>query len=58
MVSPRRYNAVMSERTPEDQLIRTLVILTSTGAVLGLLAVGTVITVMVSANFNILNWME
>ena len=50
--------ACMSERTPEDQLIRSLVILASTGAVLGLLAVGTVITVMVSANFNILNWME
>jgi hypothetical protein len=48
----------MSERTPEDQLIRSLVILTTTGVVTGLLVVGTVITVMVSANFNILNWME
>lgn len=48
----------MSERMPEDRLIRTLVILASTGAVLGLLTIGTVITVMVSANFNILNWME
>jgi len=48
----------MSERTPEDQLIRTLVILTSTGVVTGLLVLGTVITVMVSVNFNILNWME
>ena len=48
----------MSEDTPEGQLIRSLVILASTGAVLGLLTVGTVITVMVSANFNILNWME
>ena len=48
----------MSERTPEDQLIRTLVILTSTGVVTGLLVLGTIITVMVSVNFNILNWME
>ena len=48
----------MSERTPEDGLIRTLLILTATGIVTGLLVVGTVITVMVSANFNILNWME
>lgn len=48
----------MSERTPEDQLIRSLVILTATGVVSGLLVLGTVITVMVSANFNILNWME
>ena len=48
----------MSERTPEDQLIRTLVILTSTGVVTGLLVVGTIVTVMVSVNFNILNWME
>jgi hypothetical protein len=48
----------MSERTPEDQLIRSLVILTTTGVLTGLLVLGTVITVMVSANFNVLNWME
>ena len=48
----------MSERTPEDQLIRTLAILASTAAVTGLLVLGTVITVMVSANFNVLQWME
>lgn len=48
----------MATRDPEDQFIRNLIILGSTGAVLGLLAVATVITVTVSANFNILNWME
>jgi hypothetical protein len=48
----------MTNRDPEDAFIRNLVISASTVAVLGLLAVGTVITVMVSANFNILNWME
>jgi len=48
----------MSSGDPEDQFIRNLIILGSTGALLGLLAVATIITVMVSANFNILNWME
>lgn len=48
----------MQTGDPQDQLIRTLVILGGTGAVLGLLTVATIITVMVSANFNILNWME
>lgn len=48
----------MTTRDPEGQFIRNLIILGSTGAVLGLLAVATVVTVMVSANFNILNWME
>jgi len=49
---------VMAAREPEDQFIRNLIILGATGAVAGLLTVATVITVMVSANFNILNWME
>lgn len=48
----------MAMREPVDQFIRNLVILAGTGAVIGLLAVATIITVMVSANFNILNWME
>ena len=48
----------MSERSPEDQFIRTMVILASTGVVSGLLVLGTVVMVLVSANFNVLNWME
>ena len=48
----------MVTQDPEDRFIRNAVILASTGVALGLLAVGTVVTVMVSANFNILNWME
>lgn len=48
----------MQTGDPEDQFIRNLIILGGTGAVLGLLAVATVVTVLVSANFNILNWME
>jgi len=48
----------METRDPEDQFVRTLLILGATGAFVGLLTVATIITVMVSANFNILNWME
>lgn len=48
----------MSERTAEEGFIRNLAIIVSTGVVSALLVVGTAITVMVSENFNILNWME
>jgi hypothetical protein len=43
---------------PEDTFIRNLIILAGAGAAIGLLAVATIVTVLVSANFNILNWME
>ena len=33
-------------------------VLAVTGAAVGLLTVATIVTVLVSANFNILNWME
>ncbi len=48
----------MQARDPEDQFIRSLIILAATGAVAGFLAVSTIITVLVSANFNVLNWLE
>lgn len=48
----------MVNKDPELQFIRTMAILASAGVVSGLLVLGTVITVMVSLNFNILNWME
>jgi hypothetical protein len=48
----------MVTQDPEDRLIRNLLILAATGAAAGLLAAATAITVLVSANFNILNWME
>ena len=48
----------MEDTQSEDRLINALVIIASTVGVLGILTVGIVITVMVSANFNILNWME
>jgi len=48
----------MVTQDPEDRFIRNLIIVAGTGVALGLLTVATIITVMVSANFNILNWME
>ncbi len=48
----------MEDTQSEDRLINALVIIASTVGMLGVLTVGIVITVMVSANFNILNWME
>ena len=48
----------MQTGDPEDKVIRNLIILAGAGAAVGLLTVATIVTVMVSANFNILNWME
>ncbi len=43
---------------PEDRLIRRILIAVPTVAALGFLVTVLVITVMVSSNFNILDWME
>lgn len=43
---------------PEDKIIRAVLISAAAGAVLTFLLIATVIAVMVSYNFNILNWME
>ena len=48
----------MQTRDPVDEFIRWLILLAATGTAIGLLAVAVTITVMVSANFNTLNWME
>ena len=48
----------MAEHDIEDKFIAGMVIVASSAALLGALALATVITVMVSANFNILQWME
>jgi hypothetical protein len=48
----------MQTRDPEDEFIRWLILLAATGTAIGLLVVATVITLLVSANFNVLNWME
>jgi len=42
----------------EDQLIRRLAIGSVVFAVGGLIATAFVVVVMVSANFNLLNWLE
>ncbi|MCX6975010.1 MAG: hypothetical protein NTZ94_12095 [Verrucomicrobia bacterium] len=50
----------MSEITadPQDSLIRTVLISASVCAVLGFLTTVLAVAVMVSLNFNFLNWME
>lgn len=47
-----------SEPDPEDKIIRVALISSACAAVLGLIVVATVIAVMISYNFNFLNWME
>jgi hypothetical protein len=48
----------MTSQDPEDIFIRNLLISASTLAVLALLTVAMAATVLVSANFNVLEWME
>ena len=49
----------MSEiQDPEDRLIRRILIALPTVAVVGFLLTVLLITVMVSYNFNILEWLE
>ena len=48
----------MQTRNSENEFIRWLILLAATGTAIGLLAVVLIIMVMVSANFNVLNWME
>jgi hypothetical protein len=48
----------MQARDPEDNFIHLLILLAATGTSMGLLTLAVIITVLVSANFNILNWME
>jgi hypothetical protein len=43
---------------PEDRLIRRILIVVPTVAALGFLATVVLITVMISYNFNILDWLE
>lgn len=56
---PLRYSGDMLDTNdPEDRQIRVILISAAAVAVLGLLITATVVAVMVSANFNFLNWME
>lgn len=45
-------------QNPEDRLIRTILLGAAAAAVVGFLTVATAIAMMISANFNPLNWME
>ena len=48
----------MNDPKAEDSYIRWLVISASAAAATGILTVAIAVTAMVSANFNILEWME
>ncbi len=48
----------MSPEEAEDRFIRNLVVLACSGLALAALTAATVVTVLVSANFNVLGWME
>jgi len=53
------YEVVMnSAQDPEDRLIRFLLIGGASFAVLLFLVAATVVTVLISMNFNVLEWME
>lgn len=55
----RLYCSGMGEiQDDEDRLIRKILIAVPAVAVLGFLATVLLITVMVSCNFNILDWLE
>lgn len=49
---------MLDTNDPEDRQIRLILISAASLAVLGFVTVATAIAVMVSLNFNILNWME
>jgi len=46
------------EPDPQDPIIRTILISAATLAVSGFLATALLVTVMLSDNFNFMNWME
>lgn len=45
-------------KDPEDRLIRNMIVITLSTAAVGILALAMIVTVMVGANFNVLQWME
>lgn len=53
-----RYAGCMEKFQDEDKFIRQMVIAASAVVAVGLLTTATLATVMVSANFNILQWLE
>jgi len=49
---------MLDTQDPEDRLIRALLIGGAVAAVSAFLFLALIITILISANFNILNWME
>ena len=43
---------------PQDPLIRTILVSAASAAVLGFVAAALVVTAMISANWNFMQWME
>jgi hypothetical protein len=50
----------MSEQAsdPQDPIIRLILVSTAVAVAAGIIATAFVVTAMVAANFNFLNWME
>ncbi len=49
---------MLDTKDPEDRLIRMILIGAASVAVLGLVFTATVVAVLVSMNFNVMNWLE
>ncbi|MDX2080013.1 MAG: hypothetical protein SFU53_04455 [Terrimicrobiaceae bacterium] len=49
---------MLNPNDPEDRLIRWILISLGSAAVLGFVATATVVSILVSMNFNIMEWME
>lgn len=45
-------------KDPQDPIIRTVLLSSATAAVLGFVATALVVTAMISANWNFMDWME
>ncbi|MCX6969109.1 MAG: hypothetical protein NTV93_03020 [Verrucomicrobia bacterium] len=49
---------MLDTNDPEDRQIKVILLSAASAAVLGILAFAAVVEVMISLNFNFLNWME
>lgn len=45
-------------KDPQDPIIRTVLLSSAAAAVLGFVATALVVTAMISANWNFMDWME
>lgn len=49
---------MLDKNDPEDRLIRWILISLGSAAVLGFLATAAVVSILISMNFNIMEWLE